>query len=439
MKRSFIYSIAVAALALVSCSKSELEPLTGIFPEAVVIDAPGEGGLKAYTAEKDEADRRVFTIEITDGTTPVFMTLIGNKFFLTANQYIEALDAVAQNGNFVLGKTSVGGKDVKQGYINVSILEENETEEGYNNKYSFKAVLFLEDGTPIRANWTGYLAFEKDAVLTPQYIYTDTVAQDCTLEDGQTLVTTVESHTLLLNDLNGNFAAQIKLIRNVGTKDLAGTYTVKEYAHEDLTAGNGFDLGVYFGMPAGAYVIGSYYKADGNVVVIEAGATISVTAMGDGVYSIDGDGFSFLTAPEGYTPGGTVYDMTDTVAKDCTLEDGQTLVETVESHTLVLKKEDAVVAQIKLVRNEDTTDLTGTYTVKEYAHEDLTAGNGFDLGVFFGMDPGAYVIGSYYFNSEGSVVIIEPGETITVSKSGDTYTFEGSTDWVFKGKMTIAQ
>ena len=429
--------MVAAALALASCSNSELEPLTGYFPEATVVEMSGESGLTSYTAEKDAADRRVFTIDLSDGTTPIHLTLIGNKYFLTANQYTEALDAVAKNGNFVLGKSTVGGKAIKQGYVNVAVLEENETDAGCNNKYSINAVVFLEDGTPFKANWEGYMAFEKDAVLAPQFIYTDTVAQDCTLEDGSTPVTDVESHTLVLNDLSGEFAAQIKLIRSVGTKDLAGTYTVKEYAHEDLSAGNGFDLGVYFGMPAGSFVIGSYYMNEGAIVILEPGATISVTAMGDGVYSFDGDGFSFLAAPEGYVPGGvTVYDMTDTVAQDCTLEDGQTAVTDVESHTLVLKDSEGNVAgQVKLIRSVGTTDLTGTYTVKEYAHEDLSAGNGFDLGAMFGMDPGSFVIGSYYYGEEGALVLVQPGETITVSIDGDVYTFEGSTDWVLKGKL----
>ena len=423
----------VAALALVSCTKHELEPLTGIFPEATVVEL---NKLTSCVAEKDAADRRVFTLDLTDGSTPMHLTLIGNKYFLTANQYIEALDAVAKNGNFVLGKSSIAGKNIKQGYINVDLLEENETDNGCENTYSISAVVFLEDGTPYKANWEGKIAFEKDAVLAPEFFFTDTVAQDCTLEDGQTLVTDVESHTLVLNDANGNFAAQIKLIRSVGTKNLAGKYTVKEYAHEDLSAGNGFDLGVYFGLPAGSYVIGSYYVKDGAVVIIEPGATIDVSDMGEGIYMIEGNGFSFLTAPEGWVPGGlTVCDMTDTVAQDCTLEDGQTAVTDVESHTLVLMDGEAVAAQIKLIRSVGTTDLAGTYTVKEYAHEDLTAGNGFDLGVYFGMPAGSYVIGTYYIK-DGAAVLVEPGETITVTSMGEnTYKFEGSSEWAFVGKL----
>ena len=421
----------VAALALVSCNKSELDPLTGIFPEATVVTCT----TLTCEAEQDDTDRRVFTLDLTDGATPLHLTLIGNKYFLTANQYTEALDAVAKNGNFVLGKSSIGGQNIKQGYINVDLLEEKETEAGCENTYKIAAIVFLEDGTPYKANWTGQIAFEKDAVVAPDYYFTDTVAQDCTDAEG-TAYTDVESHTLVLNDASGNFAAQIKLIRKVGTKNLVGTYTVKEYAHEDLTAGNGFDLGIYFGLPAGSYVIGSYYVQDGNVVIIDTGATIKVVDAGDGLYSIEGDGFSFLSAPEGWVPGGvTVYNMTDTVAQDCTDAEGTAYTD-VESHTLVLTDDNgAVAAQIKLVREAGATDLTGLYIVKEYAHEDYAAGNGFDLGVYFGLDPGAYVIGSYYINAEGALVIIEPGETITVSCSGDVYTFTGSTEWTVVGKL----
>ena len=431
MKKTLLYGMMAAALALVSCVKTEMKPLdpqNPIFPEATVVEMTT---LTSSDATKDEEGRRVFTLDLTDGTTPMHLTLIGSKYFLTANQYTEALEAVAKNGNFILGKTTVGGKNVKQGFINVDILEEVETETGCENTYKIAAVVFLEDGTPYKANWTGKIAYDSDPILGPQYHYTDTIAQDCT-DQGGTLYTDVESHTLVLNDLEGNFAAQIKLIRSVGAKDLSGEYIVAEYAHENFTAGNGFDMTPY-GWPV---VIGSYYlDADGNNVIIEPGAKISVTKAGEGgFYSIDGDGFSFLCAPEGYIPGILIYDSVDTVAQDCT-DAGGTLYEDVESHTIVLTNaEQATVAQIKLVRSVGTTDLTGVYTVTEYAHEDFTAGNGFD------MTPYGWpvVIGTYYYDEEGNVVIVEPGETITVTSAGqDTYKFEGSTGWTFVAVVEV--
>lgn len=439
MKKIYFMSALVLALGLAGCTNTELDPLTGVFP-APTETALSQDSSVQLNAYKDDNDRRIFELELSGSGSSLKAVLVGDKYFLTANQYTEALEAVAKKGNFILGKTLVNGSPVKQGTITVELLSQTETDSGCDNAYTISTVLFLEDGSAYKLSWTGNLSFEKDAVLAPEFFYSDTVAQDCTLEDGSTPVTDVESHTLVLNNLSGEFAAQIKLIRTVGTKDLAGTYTVKEYAHEDLTAGNGFDLGALFGMAPGSLVIGSYYLSDGAVVIIEPGATINVTDMGDGVYSFDGDGFSFLAAPEGYVPGGgKVYDMEDTVAQDCTLEDGSTPVTDVESHTLVLKDGEATVAQVKLIRSLGATDLSGEYTVKEYAHEDFSAGNGFDLGVFFGMEPGSYVIGTYYVGEDGGIVIVEPGATVTVTKlAEDTYKFEGE-DFAFTGKLKASE
>ena len=434
MKKIFYIFGILLGLGLASCTNTELDPLDGVFPSPTLIDYTSNATI---TAEKDDAGRRLFTIDITDGTTPLHAVLVGSKYSLTANQYTEAMDAVAKNGNFIVGKTTIGGKNVKQGTIDVSIVEEKETSDGCENVYYISTILFLEDGTPFKTTWQGKAAFEKDKVLEPELFYTDAVAQDCTLEDGSTPVTDVESHTLTIKDKAGEFVAQIKLIRSNGTKDLSGNYTVKEYAHEDLSAGNGFDLGAMFGMPAGSFVIGTYYVDNGNIVIVQPGETISVTAVENGVYTIDGStGYSFLIAPEGYVPGGlTVLNAEDTIAQDCTLEDGQTPVTDVESHTIVMKDDAGeFVAQVKLIRALGVTDLSGEYTVKEYAHEDFAAGNGFDLGAMFGMPAGSFVIGTY-FVKDGEIVIVGPGETINVSKlAEDTYKFEGA-EWAFAGKI----
>ena len=429
MKKVIIFALTALGLVLASCQNSKLDPLSGIYPAPTVVKFTKVDNSEAFK----EDNRWNFVLDLSDASSnTMHAVLIGNKYYLGSNSYTEAPESSAKNGNFIAGITTVNGKRVRQGTITI---RENGT------KYSLSGVLFAEDGTPFKVEWEGDLVYEEPAVLDPQYTYTDAVAMDCTDADNN-LYENVESHTLTLKNLEGEFAAQIKLIRATGTPTsaLAGTYTVAEYAHEDFQAGNGFDLGVYFGMDAGAYVIGSYYVEDGTVVIIEPGAKISVTDMGEGVYTIEGDGFSFLCAPEGFVPGGgTVYDMEDTVAVDCTDADNN-LYEDVESHTLVMKDgAGTFVAQMKLIRAVGTTDLSGTYTVAEYAHEDFQAGNGFDLGVYFGMDPGAYVIGSYYV-ADGEIVIVEPGETIEVSKiAEDTYKFVGSTDYEFPGKLKAGE
>ena len=416
------------AVTLFSCAKKELN-ISDYFPLPTEVTSNTTATVQA---QKDEDSRRVFDLVITDGSSRFVTTLVGDKYFLTANQYTEAMDVVAKKGNFILEKTSLDGKSVKSGNVNVKLTSSVETETGVTNEYSISAILFLEDGTPYKVTWSGSFSFEGDAVLTPEFYYTDTVAADCTDAQG-TAYPDVESHTLVLVDESGEFAAQIKLIRTAGTTNLVGEYTVAEYAHEDFTAGNGFDMSPY----GWDVVIGSYYMQDGAVVIIEPGEKISVSEVAaGGFYSIEGNGFSFAAAPVGYVPGeADLCTINDTVAADCTDAQG-TAYPDVESHTLVFTTpEGEFAAQIKLVRATGTTDLTGNYTVAEYAHEDFTAGNGFDMSPY-GWD---VIIGSYYM-SDGVAVIIEPGETIEVShESNGVITVEGSTGYSFTGKLSVPE
>ena len=409
-----------AGLVLGSCQDNKLDPLSGDFlPAPTVVKFTN---LDKAENGKDADGRWIFNLDLSDDAgTKLHAVLVGNKYFLSSNTYSEAPEATAKNGNFIAGKTTVNGKGVRQGSITVKEARPD---------YTVSAVLFLEDGTPYKVEWQGQMNFEEPAVLEPEYTYEDTVAQDCTLEDGSTPVTDVESHTLVLKDLNGEFAAQIKLIRSVGTTDLSGTYTVKEYAHEDLTAGNGFDLGVYYGLDPGAFVIGSYYVQDGAVTIIEPGATISVSAMGDGVYSISGNGFDFLTAPAGFVPGGgEVLSITD--EQGGAVDETFATVEGVTTHNLTLKDSQGTEkAWFQLVLTEGSSDFEGEYVCKEYAHEDHTFGNGYDLSSW-GMG-----LGGTRYIFDGETVLVQPGETLTVTKVGeDTYKFVGSTGYEFTGKF----
>lgn len=261
----------------------------------------------------------------------------------------------------------------------------------------------------------------------------------CVLNDNTTVVEGVKKNPVTIKDADGNIAVYLEFVLVDGSKELEGSFVSTEYAHEAGQLANGwfFDFGGGFSMGGGSY----YFNESGEKVYIAPGQVVNVTKLVTGAYEFVGEGFDVKACGEGYVPGsykdpnGTIYAMTDTVASDCTLEDGQTPVTDVESHTLVLKDGDTFVAQIKLIRSVGTSDLAGTYTVKEYAHEDFAAGNGFDLGAMFGMAPGSWVIGSYYIKGE-EIVIIQPNETITVTATApNTYKFEGSTGYTFIGKL----
>jgi len=267
----------------------------------------------------------------------------------------------------------------------------------------------------------------KPVVKDPDYLYTDVVTEG-----------DVDTHAITITDKGGNVVAYVEILTEKGATDLSGSYPSTSYANQPGQMRDGYEGGSWgeYTWPGG----GSYYVDEGGEqhYMLAGTATLIVTPIATGAYNFACEFFNYNAAGPDYVPvsgGGTVYDMTDTVAADCT-DSSNTLYENVESHTLVMKEGEQLVAQIKLVRSVGTTDLSGTYTVGEYAHEDMVAANGFDLGAaMFGMEPGSWVIGSYYIK-DGSVVIIEPGETITVTSVGaGTYKFDGSTGYSFSGKL----
>ena len=104
----------------------------------------------------------------------------------------------------------------------------------------------------------------------------------------------------------------------------------------------------------------------------------------------------------------------------------------VKTHNLTLNDEAGnEVAWFQLVLTEGSEQFEGDYVCKEYAHEDHVFGNGYDLSMW-GMGMG----GTRYVAADGSVVLVNPGETLTVTKVGDkTYKFTGSTGYEFVGKF----
>ena len=294
MKKIYLISAFVLALGLVGCTRTELDPLTGVFPSPteVTLSQAATVQLDAY---KDDLDRRIFDLELSEAGNSLKATLVGDKYFLPANQYTEALDAVAQKGNFILGKTSVNGRAVKQGTITVEMLSQADTEEGCENTYALSTVLFLEDGTPYKVSWTGNLSFIKDAEQTIDGYYTDTVSQPT--DASWTPIAGVEKHTLLVVDDAGNTLASAELVIAEGGK-LDGEYTCMSYPDKDHFCGNGYDLSAY-----GWGVGGTYYVSDGAYILVNEGEKISVTDLGSGIYTITyPDGFALTAAPQGYTP-----------------------------------------------------------------------------------------------------------------------------------------
>ena len=276
--------------------------------------------------------------------------------------------------------------------------------------------------------------------VKPTHTFTEDELQDVTTQQGA-LVEGVKKHPIHIFDADKNEVAYLELLIAEGDDDYSGSYPSTSYASEAGQMADGWEFdGTAFGM--GYMSGGSYYiNAAGEKALLGAGTvTVEVTKIAQGAYNFTCPFFDFPAAGPDYVPeeggdyDGPIYDMTDTVAADCT-DANNTPYTDVESHTFVLKNGEEVVAQIKLIRSVGATDFAGEYGVVEYAHEDFKAGNGFDLGAMFGMAAGEWVIGTYYMDN-GTIVIVEPGESITVSSLGNnTWKFEGSTGYTFAGKL----
>ena len=114
MKRTFIISMMAAVLALVSCTSTALDPLTGMFPDA---QEPVLTTLSSSSFEKT-ATNRVFTLKFAgDGGASVEVSLVGARaqYYLEPNVYGPG----ESTGCYLVGPTKINGKTVKSGNITV--------------------------------------------------------------------------------------------------------------------------------------------------------------------------------------------------------------------------------------------------------------------------------------------------------------------------------
>ena len=554
MKRTYIISLMAAILALVSCTDTSLDPLTGVFPDA---QEPVLSNLTESSMEKTERNR-IFTLKFSGSGATVETQLVGarNQYYLEPNVYGPG----ESNGCFLIGPTRINGNTVQSGTITV--------QKKAGDVYKFIFVLFDSAGNAYRTKWEGELVYEPDpepvvltkvlvaqsntngtvtfklgtadmdvdmmgspvgdgfaltadlysadgylqegvytsaansdnvgpgqyapgyeydlsewgmgimhwgtcwwagaavthinkepitvekkgskfvitwgseetyphwatftgeiealtpsAVPNPDYSYTDELSD--AVDETFAPVAGVKTHNLTLRNAAGEEIAWFQLVLAEGVTDYSGDYFCKEYAHEDHTFGNGYDLSMW-GMGMGGT---RYIAADGSTVLVQPGESLSIAKLGDDIWEVSGNGFDFIF---GNGSGEVVVGYTITDELSDPVDEAFNPVAGVKTHNLTLKNADGVeCAWFQLVLTEGSTDFSGEYVCKEYAHEDHTFGNGYDLSMW-GMGMG----GSRYIAADGSTVMVNPGETLTITQVGaDTWKFTGSTGYVFVGRF----
>ena len=248
-------------------------------------------------------------------------------------------------------------------------------------------------------------ALSPSAAPAPDYSYADTTAPGAMDSSWQTH-DDVTTHYVTVFNKAGEEVAYFQLVLANGTSDLSGEYPVMEYAHEDHTAGNGYDAGEW-GQG------GCRYYKDGTLVMINPGEKVSVADLGNGIYEFSGEGFDFVAGEPGGQGGDATADyvIADTATPGAMDSSWQTH-DDVTTHNLTLSNgAGEAVAYFQLVLANGTTDLSGEYPVVEYAHEDHTAGNGYDAG--------EWGQGGCRYYKDGSLVMINPGEKVTITALAD--------------------
>jgi len=277
-----------------------------------------------------------------------------------------------------------------------------------------------EETYPNWATFTGEIPELTPSGPSIEYDYTESVDP---LAEGSTVM----KHTIHITDGNALIAV-FELLLDEGDNELARTYECKEYASEPGLVCNGYNF------PDWGISGGSFYMKDGVRIDINAGETLEVKKLAKGAYEFKGStGYSFSAAGPDYTPGGgdvtPEFTITDELSDP--VDESFAPVAGVKTHNLTLKNaagEECVWFQ--LVLTEGSEQFEGEYVCKEYAHEDHTFGNGYDLSMW-GMGMG----GTRYMK-DGAVVLVNPGETLTVTKVSDgVYKFVGSTGYEFVGQF----
>jgi hypothetical protein len=412
MKKAFAYSLMVAVLAFVSCNKSGLEPLKGTFPQAT---EPALTKLVSSTFEKTDLSR-IFTLQFSgENGASVNASFIGSR----AQYYLEPGVYGPGESNLcflVGGKTTVNGKVVIDGQISVKKNGDN---------YRFIFVLFDAEGKAYRSQWQGELVYEPDpepVKLTELYYAQANVNQTVSVKVGNPGLTL---------DMVG-------IPSGDGCLFTADLYSPDGYLHEgtyvagtaeatgpgQFTPGYPYDLTEY-GMGIAHW--GTCWWNNGNALDITSG-TVEVAKKGNkwvitwGSEATYPNWAVFEGEIEALTPGDAPapdYTFVDTAVPGASDSSWQPHDDVTTHYVTVYDKAQEEVAWFQLVLANETTDLAGEYEVMEYAHVDHTAGNGYDLSAY------GYGIGGSRYMKNGELVLINPGEKITVTNLGGVYEFSG--------------
>ena len=386
-KTSYLFLSALVAAGMLSCTKENVNPLTGKYPvpEEVKSTSLEDGGI----TEKEGLN--IYAVR----SGSLSLDFAGRGWYLPAGDYVVSSELKAGT---LQPTSNYGGKSFSKGTISVGKEAD---------QYTLDGVLWLEDGTVLHVKANGKLTYE-EVVVVPEYNYVLEPYMDGERQIG---------YNFTLMDLAGEFAANFLIFT---TSSVAGTYVVTgdNTNLKDGDAFVGWDLSIY-GMPP----VGSYFVKDGKQWFVEAG---TITISGDeNMYSVAVDGLEASSGAEKYGSSSVVFanavkaqpESLSYEGFSCTYSSKDDANTGWTEHVLSLKDAEGNSAGQMVVTTEMLQGLAGTF---EPATETDKVGRyttGLDLSAFGMGIRGSYFVvdGATYAISGGTMVISVSSGKVTVT------------------------
>ena len=427
-----ISSLLVFGLALLlSCEK---EGPTTVNEITDLYTAPAGAKEMTFTGGEStwSTDRRYFDLKFSDLTT----TLVGYDAFLAPGLYLLGGDEI---GKAIAAKTKVGGQTPSEGWITVN---------NRDGKYQFTAQFgdqvyfwagslpFQADPAPLDLTVLQQASANKDSKLVTMQLATEGIAQgydenwqQVWTGEGKYLALDLYSEDGYLHDGQYRASAQGGVV-NAGEFGI-GYDTVVDWGWGPMEMKDwGTCLWTVSGGKATAEKITSGLVSvtsreekvddkDVTIWTITWGSEYPVEVVFEGAIPA-------LTKPK--RPDGPVsLDYTYTIGDpmDCSTQAGEVVAGVKKYPFTFVDAAGEQVAYLEFILVEGATDVEpGDYVSTEYAHEAGQLANGYFMD--FG-DWGTFSGGSWYVNTAGDKVFIDPGVTVSVEAAG-TGAFKFSSD-----------
>lgn len=421
---------SLAALSLAACDDDSINDLTGKYP--VPVDFASTSLSDAGRAEAD-GGLYVFSVEA-EGLNLQF---VGKDWSLSAGEYY--ISDVAKAGT-VLSSSTYEGKTVTDGALTVK-------KDG--DLYSVSAVLWLSDGSILKAELSGAIVYEP-AIVDPEYYYT-------LAEDADALRAAKGFHVMTITDLDGNTVANLHFLYEgspVGTFPLSAD--LDNISVGQALAGNTFYS--FFGPNLGTFFFEGtvqYFATAGNLVITGSEEMYSVeinsmiAADGEGKPYSGGDNVSFAhIAPAPEAPVGpdqpVISEDLEVKGGTCTLASApKDDVEGVTEHTFTFSDSEGNPAGQFVCWTATDAPYTGFYGISDSAKAGsfsigLNLLGMFDLGSFYYKDGKVY----YITGADLAIVAEEDGKVgiiISGVKSSDAAGADCPVANLTFSDMTLAQ